>query len=339
MTDRIALLVFHRNDVEGAVRVLDAVGDRVDETTVVDSSSPPQFAHLQDRLAGRSVDLHRVLPLGCTEPLRPFAHAQVRSEVILSVDTDEVPSEPLLRRLRSLPPAAAWRLLRHERGIGARTRLVRVYRRDRVRYQGWNHESPQVDGPVVDLPADEGLEHFADYRSYLTGPIGRREYAAIEARERPPTGRQLRSEFGGRAARLFLPPDDRPVSAGRIRIYATLSLMFPYDGESGIGGQIRNRRWFGRYLVERAKAWARMPPEERGECLAIFDELRRGGGPVPYLGFEEPAYVERLTQTFAWDRSGSEVLGDLLRFRHRAGRPRRDFGEPLPPLAARGTAE
>lgn len=326
----LALLVFNRNDPVGTARVVRENSPYADEILVVDSSEPPGFEALERALQETPTALLRALPLGCTEPLRPLAHAHLRSEFVLSIDADENSTASLRHSLPGLRHADGYLLRRLEATIGAVTDVLRIYRRESIRYQGWIHEVPRVVGTVEPPDPEPALIHHADYRGYLKRSDRRREYLLIEALERPPTGRRLREEFPGVISAHFLPEGDRPVGASAARLLAAAMWARPPTGPGSLAGRLRNRRYFGHYVLERCRSFGRLSESERAEAIAIAEETRRAGGPIPYLGFDRPEYVTRLTQTFRWGRGGSETLADLLRFRFRSGQPRPDWLEPLP---------
>jgi hypothetical protein len=64
------------------------------------------------------------------------------------------------------------------------------------------------------------------------------------------------------------------------------------------------------------------------ELISTAEECRGAGGPIQYLGLQDPDYVDRLTASFSWDLSGPQVFERLMRVRHLLGRPVATCADP-----------
>jgi len=108
---------------------------------------------------------------------RNYGLDRVRTEWTLMIDADERVSQALaeeiveaIERAKSQPQVAAFRLLRRNHFMGrplARSgsgneRLVRLMRATRAKYVNAVHETPLVDGEVLDLAAP--MEHLTNAR-------------------------------------------------------------------------------------------------------------------------------------------------------------------------------
>ncbi len=319
---RVALLVFNRNQTDGVVRAVRLLRGHVAEIVVVDSSSPRPYQALLESLHGSGARVVRAPALGCTEPFRPFAHSELQSPWVLSVDADEAPTPGLVRRIEHLgDEPAAYRIAREETSLRATTRHTRLYRPARIRYEGWIHEDPYVDGVVDELPHADRLIHEADYPGYLA-PGGRgTSYLLTECFERPFTASSLRREFPeSRSAQLLGRSDEAlPRSAAGAFLYAW-AIEKRMSRPSGRGERLQHRL-FTQYLWARLHAFYSLPPGERREAVHISTELRAAGGPIPYLGFDDFARVRRLASWTTDDMPPAERLRALLIFRHRTGSP------------------
>ena len=319
-TARPALLMFNRNEPEGVGRTVRQLEDVCEEIVIVDSSTTDAYERLREHLRASRARIERVLPLGGPEILRAFADQMVRSRWVLCVDADEVVTEPLARRVRSVPEGPpAYLVPRYERSLRTVTWHPRLYQRGRLRYEGWIHAGPTVDGPAVPLRPEERLDHEADYARYLAKENRLGSYLVAESYERPFTGRSLRREFPGPWLRRLLPDSPEPLSPARAWAFLAAWRFGQWLPSSRPLRRRRHRRYFGAYLKARYRAFRALSDDDRVEASRIAEELRRVGGPAAYLGLESVEKLRRLTRSAPWDVPGGEVLRTLLRTRHRTG--------------------
>lgn len=155
--NRFTATLITRNEEENLPRALASLGDLPDEIVMVDSGSTDRTAEIAREHGVR------VIEHAWTENFseqKNFAAAQATHDWILNLDADEELSPALaaeLCRWKEQPPGAvAYAMPRKARYLGAWIHhsgwypdlKVRLYRRDRARFQGVLHESLQVDGPV-----------------------------------------------------------------------------------------------------------------------------------------------------------------------------------------------
>jgi len=289
---------------------------------VIDSSDPERRARLREGLVGTPASVVPAIALGCTEPLRPFAHRQLHTPWVFSVDADELVSAPLMARIRSLDPEHnAYLVPRYERGLRTVTWHPRIYRRESLTYQGWIHETPKLEGPVGRLSLDERLDHDADYSRYLQSGGRSGSYLPIESYERPFSGPSLRREFAGEGVLRLVPHRDGPLTASRARWFVRAWQIGQWAPGAAPVRRRRHRRFFAAYLRARCRAFFELSEDDRVEAVEIADELVRSGGPIPYLGFDDLDRVVRLTQKAPIGGSGGEQMRALLVARHRQGVP------------------
>ncbi len=333
-----ALVQFNRDQPHGIVRTVRRLEPHVGEIRIVDSSTPANYRSLLDALRGTRAEVVRAPPVGCTELLRPLAHAGLDSPWILSIDADEVASDSLVRRLAAQPDGAgAFRIPREETSLGTVTWHTRLYRRDRIRYEGWIHEDPRVEGPVGRFAPQECLVHEADYASYLA-PTGRgTSYLRTEGYERPFTGESLRAEFpDSRFVRLAGPRPGAWPPALTWLFLASRGADVRWIWAARAGPRLQRRR-YREYLRARARTFYAMGLPERREAAAISSELRGGGGPIRYLGFDDLSRVRHLAEDPPVGMLPGDLLCALLIHRHREGRPADDWpatGSELAPAVA-----
>ena len=331
-----ALVQFNRDQPTGIVRTVRRLESHVSEIRIVDSSSPANYRALVEALRGTRAEVVRAPPVGCTELLRPLAHAGLDSPWVLSIDADEDASESLMRRLGAPPDGqAAFRIAREETSLGTVTWHTRLYRRDRIRYEGWIHEDPRVEGSVARFAPSECLVHTADYAGYLA-PEGRgTSYLRTESYERPFTGESLRTEFpGSRFVRLG-GQEPGPWSPALTWLFLASRAVAARSVRATPTGPRLQHRLYQKYLRARARSFYGMSPPERREAATISNELRGSGGPIRYLGFDDLSRVRHLAERPPVGISPGDLLCALLTYRHRAGRPADDWpptGSELAPV-------
>lgn len=98
-------------------------------------------------------------------------------------------------------------------------------------------------------------------------------------------------------------------------------IEFEFLRELVLGRGIRAASFGRRYSRAKWQFLHDLPESTRDELIAIGQDLDYQGGLFPYLGLADPSYVERLTAGFQWDLRGIDVYRNLLRYRHRHGRP------------------
>jgi hypothetical protein len=316
----VALLIFSRNDLPSAWTVVRSLTEVVDEVVVVDSSDPDRFAEGMARPpAPAGVRVLRVVPTGSADLLHPYGVAHVRSDWTLRVDTDEEVSDELRRRLGTLGDSDGYLVPRWEVGLRAYTWHVRLFRTHAYVPAVPAFANPTVRGTLRPLARRERLVHHADFRQYGAGGDRWTRYADVESYERP---------FSRSYARSTLSPfdrgvgpwerTDRPLSPPAARFVLGVEAVRSWLTT----GSWRFASFVWRYGLGRISYAERLGGDERSVRLAVTAEIRAAGGMVRYLGFDDAAYVDRLTADWAWSSDGPELLEELLRYRHAHGRPR-----------------
>ncbi|MCI4351180.1 MAG: hypothetical protein L3K15_06680 [Thermoplasmata archaeon] len=328
----VALLMFTCNDLEAAVRRIERLRNHVDEVVLVDSSDPRVLARSHRRLQELAVRVHRAIPTGYVDLLRPYGVSQVSSAWTLLLDTDEELSPRLTGRLGFPGDLDAYWVPRYELQLGAYTRQLRFFRTSAYAPGPATYGHPEIHGNVGHLPPGEFLIHHRDFTTYLGAPDRSEGLLTIESYERPFTRRMAREllAFGGACSyrgptwSIIGPTHlDDELSPPASRLLLWLEFFRRW-------ATTRNLR-FAR--ADRAYGLARwnfarlLSTEVRRFRVEVAREVRRAGGMLRYLGFDDFRYLDRLTATFRWNRKGPQVLEELLRYRH-------DSGRPIPSLAA-----
>lgn len=324
--------MYSRNDVDGVLRNVRTLRPSIAEVVVVDSSDPPQRARLAEGLRPPGERICPAPPLGNIDLLRPYGLAQMSTDRVLQLDADEVPSPALVAHLSELDAAEAYVLPRWEEGARGYTYHLRLVRRTHVRYAGPSYGFPQVDGTTTVLARPFRLVHSAaPGERYWSDGDRRRRYLPSDLLERPYDRRYLRRTVRGRAGPADPAPDparprsEPPLSPGATRLVLWIEAARSFL-TSGSWGIARMRLEQGR---QRRIFWERLTSDQQRWFTDTAPSVRTAGGLVGFLGFDDVAYVERLSRTFGPEIDGPSLLDFLLHERSRTGRPW--DGASLPP--------
>ncbi len=319
----LALLIFNLDETAGTVRNVARLRPVVDEVVILDNSSDASHRELVAAVAPYEARVHRALPLGYADALRPYGVSKVSSDYVFQLDADEEPSPALLADLRRLTERDAYVVPRREIGLRTYTYHMRLFRKEAVRFGGRSFDFPEVHGSLGYLDPDHAILHHARFDTYFADKARAQRYFTVESYERPFTVRSLAEALtvraGARTLHLPFPARDlgRPLSPVAVR--ALIEAEFLRDLLLGHG--LRAARFNRHYSLGKAAFFQRLPDAERARVSAIARELQESGGLYPYLNLADPAYMDRLTASFGWDRPGLEVYEELLRHRHEHGRP------------------
>jgi len=322
----VALVIFCLDEVERVLVSISSMLGIVDEMVVIDSSPPIEHGRLLHRTKTSGVKIYHVVPIGFPEPLRPFGLSKVDSDYALILDADEEITDPLKDDLRDLNEFEAYVLPRLEAGLGSYTFHLRLLRPSAVGFSKRSFDFPDVRGRIGRLGKSHRIVHHADFANYLSDKGREERYFAIENAERPFTRQYLQEaltiRLGNRsvsldfASRLGERPDaplSHEMTRGAVEIEFIRDLV--------LGKSLRAASFNRRYSLEKERFLLGLSNAERDFFRAAARGIRESGGIFPYLGFADPTYVERLTDSFNWELSGAEVYKRLLRYRLRHGRP------------------
>ena len=316
----LGLLTFSRNDADGVIENVERLRPVLAQVIVVDSSLPPQRSKLERALRAPQERVYVTPPLGNCDLLRPLGVSQMTTERVLVLDSDETLSEPLRRALPDLTDADAFVLPRWERGARGFTYHLRLFRRRAVRYYGPSYAFPRVDGSTRTLERALHIVHEAP-----TGPRyweehdRARRYLLSDFLERPYDGRYFRQALGVRSdADAQEPPASGPVRplsrpATRLALWLEALRTLVLTQSPGLAA---SRLEQGR---QRLALWGTLSPEEQAWLLSAASQVRRAGGLVRFLHFDDPAYVDRLNEAFDATTDGPDLLKFLLHVRADTG--------------------
>ncbi len=323
---RITLLIFTRNDLDAAVSKIHDYASCFDSVVVVDSSDPEHASSHSCAIAGSGASLHRAIPLGGPDLLRPFAASVIRTERVLELDTDESISDYLLEHMHDLDIYAACSIARLERELNTYKRLLRLYDPGRIKFTGPSFSFPSVEGQVGFPDKRFCIIHNTSFVDYLESRSRRERHFMVESLERPFTRQYLVDSLALRLGRIRIRPPlaskligggDKQLSDPAI----LLSLFVESLSELMMGGSPSWAIFRLKYGVEKLRYMADLPPEEATLRNSIAAQVRESGGLVRYLGLDSPATVRGLTESYDWKSDPQSVIAFLSLFRFRNGHP------------------
>ncbi|MBC7128950.1 MAG: hypothetical protein H5T45_04370 [Thermoplasmatales archaeon] len=91
--------MFNKNENKGILRNIELFNEIVNEIVVIDSSDPVEFDGLKENIS-KSVKIYRALPLGHLEPLLAFGIKKVKSDFIIKLDADDIPSKNFIEEVK-----------------------------------------------------------------------------------------------------------------------------------------------------------------------------------------------------------------------------------------------
>ncbi|ABW02296.1 hypothetical protein [Caldivirga maquilingensis] len=316
----ISLLVFNRDDIDGVVRLLRILGNIVDESVVIDSSSPTKYGELINAIEGlglSNVRVYRAIPMGYPDPLRAYGLSKVKTEYVLYLDTDEVPNRALIRDLRGFNEADGYEILFCECDRKSLLWHMHLFRRDSVTFRGIVHELLEIRGRVVRLPTRYFILHIhGNDAIYYTYPhYFAMKYSVPELLIKKPyevnliRGENLPSSLLG-------------------TLYLIFRRIFNIYMDSLRGGvESKEASWWNRYELSLYMRYLVLPRWFRYFVDFLSRDVNVSGGVIKYLCLNDPGVVEDLTNTFTWDVPGYMVFAMLLIHRFITGRCARNFNE------------
>ncbi len=335
-------LIFSKDDTDQAIELASAIRGDFDETVVMDASGKRGKAYLKEgkrRLGLDRMRIFDVIALGFREPLMMYALTKCRNEWVIAFNTDEKPSESLVRDMHKLISRKgndAYSIpIYSVHGPKSRTFVssqIRLFKKGKIHFRGMLHEQPIVRGTFLELSDGYYINHMTTGKSHTT-KVG---YAELERFQRY-TYRDYNKnmlEMYDRARRLYsldkkeIGPVKRLMLAG-LRLYQALGLKSQDQEVSSfdyfmsmlardVAHQIRRRRIRGvieafpgaaRYS-EKMKGWR--GAETADEDFEIAKIIQKEGT-VGFLGLDRTDVVDGLNRKYMNKKQGIMLLIRLLR--------------------------
>ena len=163
-------MIFSRNDTKNAIDLADSLHGIANEVVIIDSSDNAEHEILVKEAKRRGLKVYYAVPLGMTEPLRPYSFSKCKNEWILHLDTDERLNEEFAKSINEIISNAkcdAFAIKRYEEAspnghTAFFTWQIRLFKKSKVSFKGIIHEQPTVHGRLCTLVDAYYIEHRTD---------------------------------------------------------------------------------------------------------------------------------------------------------------------------------
>ncbi len=341
------MLIFSRNDVKDALKLIGDMHDVADEIVLVDSSDKKMHSALISEKKREGFDKLRIfytVPIGYPDPLRMYALKKCRYRWVLLLDTDEMLSDYGRREIKGRiadTSASAFAVKRHENYTGKSlgnffTWQVRLFRKDRVEFRGIVHEQPIVRGDTEKLPEDFFIGHLTSLKGRSSS-----EYRKMEMFDRMSYG-VARERMMDYFNKMFLPEHGniRDTMLGKLldRWQRTYEAIIGKGDDDELnwfdymvffalvdtGYRIKERRPLGileiypgrKEYINRIMAPGDRDQEEIFGISKIINTI----GIIKYLKLDSEKTIERLNRKYAGVAGGTDLLIKLLEERYEKGK-------------------
>jgi len=307
-----ALLMFNYNENDGIIRNIELLKDMVNEILIVDSSNIYNYQNLRNKYDNLSkLKILRVFPIGYADPFRMFALKNINSEYILYLDADEEPNNELINYIKNLNDndISGYYILRYERSLKCYDYQLRLYKKEKIFYEGMIHEFPKINGKTKKLDDEKFIMHYANFNGYINT---RPSYLLIEAYERPFSIFYL--SLNSKAIKFF---GDGEKILPKIFVYLFDLLLFlrrTLNYDSLKFKTYRYDKFLMKYTIKRYKYFMGLVCKDN--LIKINMDIIQNNGIIKYLNLDDINYVNRLTENFNWNKKGIDIFKELVDYRY-----------------------
>lgn len=321
MIDEVTLLLFSRNDIDNIEEIITLYHENFFEIIVVDSSSNVEHSRL-NRISENYLNVHvfRALPVGTLDPILTYGVSKVSGQYVFLLGSDERISDGLLRFLEnSNLEYPAYEIYRLETTTSEHSLHTRIFRRDKVKIKGYPNEALEVFGKKFRIGRNYNITHAANMADYFNENSKGERYGLLESYLNPPTYFFLFKTLLsiGFLKKVFLKLQLKNNLVSRYLfwpLYFTIFLKF----------MLANGQRFQRSFSMLWANWFRnsyhyfsnLNEKEKNLRLEISMEIYTGGGPARYLCFDQPEYVEKISNSLDDYPITGEFFSGLAVYRH-----------------------
>jgi glycosyltransferase involved in cell wall biosynthesis len=335
----ITVLIFSRNNVAGAIELIQSVYGLAQEFVLIDSSGQKQRAELRRTISVLKLDKIRTfhaVALGYADPLRMYGLSKCSNDWVLYLDVDERVSERLKRELQkviSRPGCDAFAIKRYEEAgddaSGFFTWQVRLFRKSKVLYKGLLHEQAEVNGKLCRI---ENSDFYLEHRQELRNPSSGIEYSEFEQFERMSyrTYNEKMLEYFIKATmpekKTFSNNIAKHIIKGWLFLYESVTLrkqeqelgnfdyLFYYLAKS-MGYSLKRGRLYGGTIrgaleyLGKVREWKSSP---NGKEFFEISQIINKEGVIHFLGLDTEKTILALNRKYSGKRQGIDLLKELL---------------------------
>ena len=310
----LSLLIFSKNDTKDAFDLAKSMLDSVEQVVIIDSSDDKEHKWLiHNTKQYPKIEIYYTLPLGHVEPLRLYGIGKCKGEWILYLDTDERINEQLKNDLKCLiekPNISGYLINRitiengSKRIISKHTdKQLRLYKKNKVTYYGYIHELPKVKGKISLLNDKYSIKQIhtsiqSEKEIYRYIPIeiyeNRLNYALMMRRAKNSFTKFLAMLLSvGKNPRNELSKFDYFIYAVWMLFYNTAYSFFKTKTIERLTFQGFN------YNLIKVNYLFSLNDQQRKETFLIYQQILRSGGPIKYLGLNNPVIVNNLKYNYS----------------------------------------
>lgn len=338
--EKISLLVFSRNDTERAVGVIKDLYDFVDEVVLIDCSDV-EFRKIiyeeKRKLRLSRLRVFHTVALGDSSPFKTYALRRCKYDWVLQLDTDENINNQFkkdLRKIISRSKCSAFLIKRFEevtedKGSGAFSRQIRLYKRKETEFSGIFHRLPVIHGKIERLPDIYYMNHMSKFktrkRQHREFKFNRLSYRMfnnnLENYLLNPNFPKSTLKKSIASAILFATRLNERIRGKRmeeeIKDFDYFIYFTVITGGYAVMGMDYNR--MANFLPEALAYVAEIDrwkkdsdSNEIFEITKIIDKV----GIIKYLGLDRDSVVKRINKKYANNKQGIDLLTKLLKERY-----------------------
>ncbi|MCL4380948.1 MAG: hypothetical protein M1331_03195 [Candidatus Marsarchaeota archaeon] len=348
----LSAIIFSRNDVEDALKLVEDIYSTFDEIVLIDQSDSAKHMYVLSQKKKKRLKKLKVfysVALGDPAPLRMWGLGKCSGKWIMLIDTDERINTELKKDIRKLikTRSMGFAIKRYEHFMkngkmvnkdAGFTWQIRLYRKDSVSYKGMTHELAEIHGGVERLDGRYFMDHYVDYdaRPREYGELNkfqfRMNYKTMNREISDNIYKFLMHGRGGPTTRLL----DAIVKAYEIIGFKTeddeLSntdyFLFYLIKNYGFAKRLNSRQSViqiarsTRELVKQINAWKN---EAGSDEVFRISQIINSIGVIRFLGLDNEETVEKLAKKYKNKKQGISLLISLLKekYREEKGRPRK----------------
>ncbi len=176
---KLSAIIFSRNDVEDALKLIKDIYSTFDEIVLIDQSDRHKHVYIISQKKKNNLKKLRVfysVALGDPAPLRMWGLGKCTGEWIMLIDTDERINKELKKSIQKIIKTRSngFAIKRYEHFMkngkivnedAGFTWQIRLYRKNSVNYKGMTHELADIQGNVERLDDRYFMDHYVDYNA------------------------------------------------------------------------------------------------------------------------------------------------------------------------------
>ncbi len=309
--------------VEEVITKMDEV---VDEILVIDFNSRDEIFNKNLELSERKkFQIIRLFDLGYIEIYREYAFKKMKSQYVINLDPDEIPSDGLINNIRQLGNFDVAFIPRGNEEIGYIEYIPRIFKKEAILWRGYIHERPIMKDrePLEIFLKKEYFIYHKAYRDTWKTEKGREErYTTIECTTRPPIIQSFLEIYNmdfpdflnKLAGKIF---GNRPLNS-KLLIAGMLAYLLK-EKISNPERYIFSREYY-KYVKNNIKEFKKYEKNMQQMIINIYLEALKEGGLIKYLNLDDERYVESLHQS-PYLKNGTDGLWKLLTYRFNEGKP------------------